>query len=116
MFRKPKKNLPFPKKLPALTAPRDQLERELSAQITKGEALLTERDSLYGSDEGPVWSDYNRTLLESRFSTKDIADYYASRTSARFPRGGARIVEEGLVCLKRILTFMPLYPDQPTSR
>jgi hypothetical protein len=102
MFRKPKKptkNLPFPDKLPALTAPRDQIERELSAQITKGEALLTDRDALIRSQEGAVWSDYNRTLLQARFSTMELADYYASRTLAHFPTtGGPYHVEHALVC------------------
>jgi predicted nucleotide-binding protein len=67
-----------------LTVPREELERELNERIDLGEELLAleihDEDSLKAArDTYATWSEYNRQLLRTRFTTSEVTDAYSSR-------------------------------------
>ena len=73
-----------PDEPPRLTVSREELERELSAQIEQGNALLatpvsSESDLRSRWAAFSNWGDYNRQLLRSQFTTSELADEYSQR-------------------------------------
>ena len=71
--------------------PQRQAARQVEDRITKGENLLrrkVETDDHFGrlEQDYKIWSDYNRTFLQSIFSTDELSrDYHAATMSGVVP-------------------------------